>query len=236
MGYPTRGFTVVYLVAIGGALYLLYRFLKTRREWKGYLAREDLGIFTALGFGATLCLAQCTYNGTYWAVSWPFAVAMVCLLARRLVERYPGKERVAVGAVAVVVALNMAYLPGHIYLWDKGGFVNMRSQLRDFANSLPQGKRLFIPEVLWHTYADKPGNVFLNTLPFAAGEPMEESYAAYIGARIRSGDVLVVNLYQHSPTLIDPHQPGWKEIAKCRFLYTGAVKHHGYDLTAYQKE
>jgi len=234
---PTREGVAIYLAALGGALFLLCLFWKSRREWREFLSREDLGIFAALGLLCTLFLAQFTYNGYYWATAWPFAVAVSCQVTHRLMQEFPGRRRIVAGALAALLFLHGGYFAGRTYLWHKTGFVNLRVHLREFASSLPQTGQLFVPEVLWDTYAGGNRKVFMDTLPYLAGDPAEKRYASYIASLMRSGDVLVIDLLQSHIPLIDPHGPGWKEIGHCNVVYKGeSNKVRGYELTAYQKQ
>jgi len=232
---PTRAGTLVYLVALGGALFLLLSFWKSRHDLKEFLTREDPVIFTALAFLSTLFLAQFQFHQFYWATAWPFGVAVACQMIHRVAQRFPGRQRLIWGALAVLLALHCVYLPARTYLWRKNGFLNMRARLREFAATLPQGHQVFIPEVLWDTYAGGNEKVFMNSLPYSAGDPTQDRYGAYIGSLVQSGDVLVIDKLQSHLTRIDPHQPGWKEIGQCNVTYMGD-KVHGFELTAYQKE
>lgn len=234
---PFRAGVIIYGVAFGGVLALLYGLWKSQGGWREYLAREDLGIFAALGFVSTLALSQSTYNGYYWTTAWPFAVATACLVIHRLLQRFPARQGLLVGALTVLLLLHGAYWAGRAYMWYKSGFVNLRGQLREFASTLPKEGQLFIPEVLWDTYAGGNREVFLNSLPYIAGLPAEQRYASYIRPRIQSGDVLVVDKLQSNPPLIDTPQPGWKQIGECNVVYYGEDKKpHGYELTAFQKQ
>jgi len=232
---PTREGAVIYLVALGGVLFLLYGFWTSRREWKEFLSREDLGVFTALGLLSTLFLAQFTYNNLYWATAWPFAVALSCKVTLRLMQKFPDRRRIVAGALVALLFLHGSYLMGRTYLWHKSGFVNLRAQACGFASALPQGGQLFVPEVLWEYYADGNRKIFMNTLPYLAGDPAERKYAAYITSLMRSGDILVVDVLQSYVPLVDPHQPGWKEIQHLNITYHGD-RLRGFELTAYQKQ
>jgi hypothetical protein len=232
---PTRSGTVLYIVALGGAFFLLYGFMRSRRDWREFLATENAGIFTALGLIGALILSQLSYNHAYWTTSWPFAAAMACQVAHRLAQSFPRHRRLALGALVALLLLHDAYLPGRTYLWHKYGFVNLRGQLREFADSLPKGGQVFVPEVLWDTYAGGNQEAFMNSLPYFAGDAAEKRYASYITARMQPGDVVVIDALQGRVPRIDPHQPGWKEIGRSKLVYQGDHP-HGYDLTAYQKE
>jgi hypothetical protein len=76
----------------------------------------------------------------------------------------------------------------------------------------------------------------MNTLPYLAGDPAEERYAQFITPLMQSGDVLVIDKLQAKATLIDPNEPEWKVIGRCKVTYQGEVVVRGYDLIAYQKE
>jgi hypothetical protein len=233
---PFRAGAIVYGIAFGGVLSLLYGLWKSRGDLREFLAREDLAICAALALVSTLVLSQKTYNGTYWAAAWPFAVALACLVIHRVLQRFPGRRRLLVGALLALLLLHGAFWAGRTYIWYKTGFVNLRGRLQEFASTLPQGGQLFIPEVLWDTYADGNRKVILNSLPYIAGTPAEQRYAAYIRPQIQSGDVLVVDQLQSNLPLIDTAQPGWKQIGECNVTYQGEDKLHGYQLTAYQKQ
>jgi len=232
---PTRAGAVIYLVAFCTVAALVCGLWKCRREWKEYLAREDLAVFVSLALGGTLVLSQMTYNTFYWATAWPFAAALACLAMHRVWQRYPKRMGLIGGVAAALMLMHMSYWPARTYLWYKTGWVNMRSELREFAQSLPRARRLFIPEVLWDTYPDGNGEVYMNSLPFSAGAPMQQRYASYIVPLIRPGDVLVVDVLQSHPCLIGPPAAGWKEIRHRKVVYMGADHPHGFDLTAYQK-
>jgi hypothetical protein len=235
MDRPTRAGAIVYLVAFGAVFYLLYGLWKSRGAWKQFLSREELAIFAASGFVSTLALAQSTYNGYYWTTAWPFAVAMACLVGHWLLQRFPDRRRIVAGALIALLLFHGSFWAGRTYLWYKAGFINLRGHLREFGSTLPQGAQLFLPEVFWDTYADGTRKVFMNSLPYIAGTPAQQRYAAYITSLMHSGDVLVIDQLQSHPSLIDPTQPGWKEIGQCNGVYQGEDKPHGYQLTAYQK-
>lgn len=194
-----------------------------------------MAIFASLGLVGTLFLSQFTYNRVYWASAWPFAAAVACYVAYRLAQSFPRQGRLVIGAFALLLLLHAAYLPGRTYLWKKTGFANLRGQIRDFASALPPGGQLFIPESLWDTYADGHRTVFMNALPYLAGDPAEQRYASFIGPRMHSGDVFVIDQLQSHVPLIDPHQPGWKQIGHSKLVYQGD-RLRGFDLTAYQKQ
>ena len=234
---PFRAGAIFYGIGFCGVLALLYGLWKSRKDWKGYLSREEPGIFAAVGLVATLVLAQTTYNPYYWATAWPFAAVVVCMVAYWLLERFPGRRRLVSGVLIALILLHGAFWAGRGYLWYKTGFVNLRGQLRQFVSTLPQTGQVFIPEVLWDTYAGGNRTVLINSLPFSAGDETQQRYAAYIASRIQSGDVLVTDQLQSHPTLIDHAQPGWKELGQCNLTYRGnGGKVHGFELTAYQKQ
>jgi len=90
--------------------------------------------------------------------------------------------------------------------------------------------------VLWDSYLDEPANVRLNSLPWTTGPALEATYAVFLRPQVKKGDVLVVDQFQDQTPVIDPSQPGWKVIGRCRLVYGGVSGTHGYNLTAYQKE
>jgi hypothetical protein len=234
---PTHAATLIYLIAFAGILALGYGLLKSRRAWKEFLLRHDLAIFTALGLIGTLFLVQFSYNFiSYWAAPWPFAAVMGCLVAKWLLHRLPRYRTVVIAGFVILLALHGAYLPARTYMWSKTGFVNLRARLRGFASTLPPQGRLFVPEVLWDTYAGGGREVFMNSLPYSAGLETQQRYAQYIASQMQPGDVLVIDQLQSHATLVDPTQPGWKIIGICKVVYQGQGGHHGFDMTAYQKE
>lgn len=232
---PTREGVLVYLVAFGAVIYLLYAFWKSRSEWREYLSRQDLEIFTALGFGCSMVLAQFTFNLYYWVTAWPFAVALACMVAHRLMERFPRRRWPVAGVLALVVILHGGYFVGRTLLWRKTGFVNLRSHLREFVATLPKEGQILAPEVLWDTFADGRRTVLLNALPCNIGDTEQNKYAAYVATQIHSGDVLVTDTLASHPTLIDYHNPGWKELGHYKVTYQGTDQLRGYNLTVYQK-
>lgn len=235
---PTKAATLVYLLAIGSALWLGYSLWKCRGEWRAWLERENMVVFAAIGFLSNLLLCQFSYNIVYWGCAWPFAVVLACWVFERLLQAFPARRGVILGALITLLVLHGAYLPVRTYLWYKTGFVDLRSRLREFASGLPPAGRLFVPEVMWDTYAGSAGagrQVYMNTLPYLAGDPAEERYAQFITPLMQSGDVLVIDKLQAKATLIDPNEPEWKVIGRCKVTYQGEVV-RGYDLIAYQKE
>jgi hypothetical protein len=234
---PTHGGTLIYLVAFGGVIYLGWAFLRSGPQWQTFLVREDLSILAALGLLGTLFLVQFSYNFiAYWGAPWPFAAAIACLAAQRLMDAFPGCRRLVVGGLVVLLLLHGAYLPARTYMWYKTGIAEVRAPLRKFASTLPQHAQLFVPEVLWDTYADGSRDVLMNSLPYSAGIETQQRYASYMASRMHSGDVLVIDQLQSHATLIDPTQPGWKAIGTCKLVYQGPGGNHGYDMTAYQKQ
>lgn len=233
---PTRAGAIVYLVAFAGVISLLRGLWKSRDNWREFLSREDLGIFSAVGLVSALVLSQTTYNPYYWTTPWPFAVVLACMVTHWLLQRLPARRRLVGGALIAILLLHASYWAGRTWIWYKTGFVNLRAAVSQFAATLPQGGQLFVPEVLWDNYAGGNRKVFMNSLPFSAGAPMQQRYASYIAPLMRSGDVLVIDALQSHATLIDPHQPGWKEIGHSKITYQGEDKLHGFDMTAYQKE
>jgi hypothetical protein len=232
---PTRVGVLMYFVSFAVCAYLLWGFVKSGRNWRQFLEREDLVIFTALGLIGTVILAQFTANIYYWVNPWPYAAALNCLAAHRFLQRFPARQPLMVGALAVLVLLHASFWAGRSYVWYKNGFVNIRARARDFADSLPRGGRVFIPEVLWDSFAPGDPNVFMNSLPYEAGIPNQKLYAAFITPLIHSGDVLVVDARQGHQPLIDPLQPGWKVIGHCSVTYKAETV-HGFEMTAYQKD
>jgi hypothetical protein len=185
-----------------------------------------------------MVLVQFDRIDAYWEPVWPFAVVIFCQMIWTLLRRVPSRRWVWQGALGVVLVLHCLYLPGRVYVWYKLGFVNMPATLRNFANSLPRTGRLFLPEVLWQTYADGSRPFILNSIPAEVGLEKEKRYADYLAPQIHSGDVLVIDLHQMSETLINPQQQGWKQIGMCAVMYGGraAGMRHGFELTAYQKQ
>jgi hypothetical protein len=231
----TRSAAIVYLAGVAYAGYLAWVFWKCGKDWRKWMAAHELQIYTALALLGTLALSQFTYNYYYWSTAWPFAATLACDAASRLLRNFPARRRLIAGALAAVVLLHMGYFAGRTYLWYKTGFVNLRGIARDFSATLPREGRLFIPEVLWDSLAWKDREVYMNDLPYIAGDERERRYADYIATLIRPGDVLVIDELQSHVPLIDPHQPGWKEIGHCKAEYMGAGALHGFGLTAYQK-
>ncbi|HEX4086394.1 MAG TPA: hypothetical protein VHY22_15875 [Chthoniobacteraceae bacterium] len=237
VGAPTHASSAIYLVAMGGTLALLFALWKSRAQWRDFLLGNDLALFAALGFAVTLGLAQMTYNGYYWSCPWPFAAALACDAAARLAKHFPRYARPIMTALALLVLLQASFLPARTFLWYRNGFRNMRSELRNFASSLPRAGKIFIPESLWETYAGRNQPVMMNALPYTAGDAMQKSYADFIRPMLHRGDVLVVDQLQSHATQIDFHHAGWKEIGACKMVYSGAgAQAHGYDLTAYVKQ
>jgi hypothetical protein len=236
IGDPTKTATIVYVAALGGAIYLLVSFWKARARWREFVSREELILFTAVALVCTLVLAQFNYTAAYWVPSWPFSVAMVCQVIWRLLQSAPNYRRIWWGALVAVLVLHCSFLPARTYLWYKLGFVDLRARLRDFAATLPQGGRIFIPEVLFETYATNGREgVYMNTIPTILGDAEQKKYLAYIQPLMRSGDVLVTDAFQWTPPRMDPHGPGWREIGHCNLNYQGQAA-HGFELTAFQKQ
>ncbi len=237
MAIATKTATIVYLAALGAVLYLLSAFWKSRRNWREFIAREDLALFVSVAMVCNLCLAQFNYTNAYWAPAWPFAVAIVCQMICRFLRMERDRRLLWWGALAMVLVLHCSYLPARTYLWYRLGFVNMRAQLRNFAATLPQGGRMFIPEVFWDTLeGDDHRLIYMNAIPALLGEAEQKKYAAYIEALMRRGDVLVTDSFQWTPTLIDLRPPGWRQIGRCSDVYGGTNVTHGFALIAYQKQ
>ena len=234
---PTRGGTLLYLLAFATLVYLLCALVKSGREWQAFLVREELAIFTALGFVGTLGLAQLSYNWiAYWAAPWPFAAACACLGAYRLWTAFPAQRRLVTAAMVVLMLLHGFYLPARTWMWRRTGFLNLRSHLREFAATLPAQGNLFVPEVLWDTYGGGARPIYLNSLPFSAGIPTQKRYADYIASLIQPGDVMVIDKLQSHATLVNVDPPAWKVIGALKEVYAGAGGNHGYDMTVYQKQ
>jgi hypothetical protein len=233
---PTRAGALVYVIAFGGVIYLVCGLWKARGNWREFLSREYLGVFSALGLVSSLLLSQTTYNPYYWATAWPFAAVVACMVAHWLLQGFPARRRLVVGVLVAILLLHGSFWAGRTWIWHKTGFVNLRAGVSQFAASLPEGAQLFIPEVMWDNYAGGNRKVFLNSLPYSAGAPAQQRYASYIGPLMRSGDVLVIDDLQSHASLIDPHQAGWKEIGHSAITYPGEDKAHGFELTAYQKQ
>ena len=238
IGDPTKSGTIVYLAALCGVGWLLYAFWKARAEWREFVAREEVILLAAAGLLCCMVLVQFDRIDAYWEPVWPFAVVIFCQMIWTLLRRVPSRRWVWQGALGAVLLLHCLYLPGRVYVWYKLGFINMPATLRNFANSLPRTGQLFLPEVLWQTYADGSRPFILNSIPAEVGLDKEKRYADYLAPQIHSGDVLVIDLHQMSETLINPHQQGWKQIGMCAVMYGGraAGMQHGFELTAYQKQ
>ena len=233
---PTYAGTIVYMFGFAGLAYLAYGLWKSGRLWREFLAREDMAIFAGLGLLATVVLVQQTSNIVYWTCPWPFAAIVTCYFIHRMMMDFPMRQRALAGVLLALLIVHGSFLPARTYMWYKTGFVNLRAIVRNFAATLPQQGQLFVPEVLWDTFADGHRQVYVNQLPYYAGDPTQKRYASYISSLMKSGDVLVLDKDQSHPTLIDPTQPGWKQIGKCKLVYRGPGGGHGFDMTAYQKE
>ena len=234
IGDPQKTGTVVFVTGLGFGVCLLIGLWRSRATWRAYVAREELPLFLFFTLAGSVFLAQFNYTDCYWAPAWPFAVALTCLLATRVMDAGPGRPRLCWAALALVLAVHWLYLPARTYAWSKLGFVNLRAKVRDFGDSLPQGGQLFLPEVFWDSYADGRRPIYMNSVPGRVGDIEEKKYADFITPMIRKGDVLVTDTQQTHQTLIDPHQPGWKQIGTCTLIYGGrsAGLRHGFDLPA----
>ena len=238
IGDPTKAAAIVYLVALGGTIYLIHALWKARGGWREFVAREELMLFAAVALVCNFALAQFSYTDAYWAPSWPFAVAILCQIVCWLLRFKPGMRRLWTGALLLIPLAQCSYLPAKTWLWHKRGFVDLRAKLRDFAATLPQGGRIFIPESLFETYASNGrGQVYMNAIPALLGEDEQKKYAAYIKPLMHRGDVIVTDAFQWSAVLIDPHSRDWKEIGSCNAIYdANAGTKHGFALIAYQKQ
>jgi hypothetical protein len=233
---PFMAGTVIYLLGMVGVAYLAYALWKARAQWTEFMLREDLAIFIGLGFIGTLGLAQLSYNViSYWCAPWPFAVAMACYLAARLLRDLPGRGWLGAAALVAMVFVHSLYLPARTWYWHKAGFTNIRARIREFAATLPPGGQLYLPEAMWEMYADHHREIMMNSLPYSAGVPMQKRYAEFISARIKPGDIFVVDKLQSHACLIDTSAPGWKVIGHCDLVYHVGGD-HGMDATIYQRQ
>ena len=103
-GDPTKGDALVYLVALAGLVFLAWSFWAARSDWREFVAREEITLFIAVAFICALFLAQFNYTDVYWTLAWPFAVAMLCLGAQRLLDWRPALRRPLTGAFLVILA------------------------------------------------------------------------------------------------------------------------------------
>ncbi len=224
--------TLIFLGAFAETALLARRMV--RNGIKAGINVEPMSIMLVIGLIGTLILTQLTFNGYYWTIAWPFAIALAALFIKSFLKTSPPSGWLLI-ALTGIVSLHGAFWVVRTYKWSQLGFVNFRAEQHRFLESLPREARLIIPETVWDSTALHGRNVILNTLPYNASEQARQRYESFLTSQLHSGDVLVVDRLQSHP-MEWSFRDGWRQIAHRDIVWSGLDKPRGIDLTAYVKE
>lgn len=188
-----------------------------------------------------LCIllgAQFFHNLHYVMVVLPLILLLAITILKLVWERSGTMLRAGL-LVAILLAgvINGAFWPWRTLNYVKLGTPNLRGELVEFYEGLPDSPRMGVPIVLWEAAAIQPrSGVFMTTLPHNATKERREAYERYVGEQLRAGDLLIIDdKYGLQPTFELDSKLRLEPVARLdRRLKFRKNKVGGFDLKVYR--
>lgn len=221
----------------GHVLWILGGLAAVRALWPGTGDRGGEGDARRVCAVALLACAlaeQKFYNVNYLGVALPEAVVISALFLHDR-EGRPGsawRRGFRVLVCAAILAHGLFWGTRTLKFLEDGR-PDLRRELAGIAESLPTGRRILVPEVLWEEAIRNPGRFMMNTLPYHASVQRRRAYEAYAYAGLRAGDLVILDrLQSNAPAAVLP-KPGWALVGTYRHVLPGRTE-WGYDLSVWR--
>ncbi len=235
--YRFGGGYVLWLLALGSTCHFLYRLLRGRIEPTSINRLHESLIVAWLIFLVVHTCSKCE-NFSYLSIGSFFAIGVVVL------ESHIIRQRCAVVALSCLALMHVVILPYRCVQYFRSGMPDYSQHLRQWVEGLPERQRVFFPHVLWPVALTQHQREWLWwTLPIASAQDGHRGYEKMAYARLRVGDLLIVDesmmagedkfgLQPQFP-VIPPDVSRWRLIADFRSSVAGR-EDWGLHLRAYE--
>jgi hypothetical protein len=231
----------------GGIFYMLFMALALAQCWReasdswkassspgtwppAFLTRPSLGL--AILFLGLFILAQILHNPHYFVMSGPIGYILAAMwIWRWTAERSGMSLRITILAGLLMLVVQSGFFLQRTVLYFGAGAPNIPAATQQFVQALPRSGRLVLPTNLWEEgflETRRGRQVDMLTIPYNVSAARRQEYQANLFARLRPGDVVVIDRFQF-PELEAPIRAiGEWEV--CGYAYDPLPAYEEYDM------